>query len=116
HVTYEHLQRLSLEFFNSKRTGDLITRVSTDSDRICNYISLNVIDFISDLLMITGTACILLYLNPLLALMTLLPIPLVAWLTSWIRGRLKRAFRHTGVVWAEMTSALADTIPGIRVV
>ena len=33
--TYAHLQRMSLEFFGGKRTGDLISRVSSDSDRIC---------------------------------------------------------------------------------
>ncbi|HZZ71368.1 MAG TPA: ABC transporter ATP-binding protein [Pirellulales bacterium] len=114
--TYSHLQRLSLEFFSTKRTGDLITRVSTDSDRICNFISLNVVDFISDLLMIAGTAVILLTMNPLLAVITLVPIPFVAWLSSWVRLRLKQSFRHGGVIWAEMTSILADTIPGIRVV
>ncbi len=115
-ATYSHLQRLSLEFFGTKRTGDLITRVSSDSDRICNFISLNVVDFLSDLLMIVGTAIILLTRNPLLALITLIPIPLVAWLSTWIRSRLRISFRHGGVIWAEMTSVLADTIPGIRVV
>jgi ATP-binding cassette subfamily B protein len=98
--------------FGTKRTGDLMTRVSTDSDRICNFISMNVVDFMSDVLMITGTACILIAMNQKLALITLIPIPFVAWLSAWIRDRLKQAFRHGGVIWAEMTSILADTIPG----
>ena len=37
--TYAHLQRMSLEFFGGKRTGDLISRVSTDTDRICIFLS-----------------------------------------------------------------------------
>ena len=115
-ATYSQLQRLSLEFFGTKRTGDLMTRVSTDSDRICNFISMNVVDFMSDVLMITGTACILIAMNEKLALITLIPIPFVGWLSAWIRDRLKQAFRHGSVIWAEMTSILADTIPGIRVV
>ena len=114
--TYAHLQRLSLEFFGAKRTGDLINRVSSDTDRICNFISMNVVDFLNDLLMIAGTACILLWMNPLLAVITLLPIPLVVWLVSWVRVRLRRALRHGGILWDELTSILADTIPGIRVV
>ena len=37
--TYAHMQRLSLEFFGGRRTGDLISRISTDSDRICYFLS-----------------------------------------------------------------------------
>ena len=54
--TYAHLQRLSLEFFGGKRTGDLISRVSTDTDRICYFLSVNLLDFANDVLMILLTA------------------------------------------------------------
>jgi ATP-binding cassette subfamily B protein len=114
--TFAHLQGLSLEFFGGKRTGDLIARVSNDSERLCNFLSINLVDFAADILMIILTASILLVLNPLLALVTLFPFPLVVWLVYWIRGRLLRGFRQSGVAWSEMTSVLADTIPGIRVV
>ena len=36
--TYAHLTRLSLTFFGKRRTGDLISRISTDTERICNYL------------------------------------------------------------------------------
>ena len=39
--TYAHLQWLSLEFFGGKRTGDLISRIGSDTDRICNFLSVN---------------------------------------------------------------------------
>ena len=42
-VTYEHLQRLSLEYYGGKRTGDLIARLSSDTDRICNFLSINLL-------------------------------------------------------------------------
>ena len=58
--TYAHLQRLSLEFFGGKRTGDLISRVSSDTERLCNFLSLNLVDFGTDSLMIFMTAGILL--------------------------------------------------------
>ena len=54
--TYAHLQRLSLEFFGGKRTGDLISRISSDTDRICNFLSLHLLDFATDVLMIVMTA------------------------------------------------------------
>ena len=48
--TYGHMQDLSVEFFGGKRTGDLIARVSTDTDRICYFLSVYVLDFASDIL------------------------------------------------------------------
>ena len=59
--TYSHLQSLSLAFFGGKRTGDLMSRVSTDTDRICNFLSDSLMDFLTDALLIVGTAAILLY-------------------------------------------------------
>ena len=47
-----HLQRLSLEFFGGKRTGDLMSRISSDTERICNFLSINLLDFVTDVLMI----------------------------------------------------------------
>ncbi|HVW35913.1 MAG TPA: ABC transporter transmembrane domain-containing protein, partial [Pirellulales bacterium] len=114
--TYAHLQRLSLEFFGGKRTGDLMARVSTDTERICNFLSLNLLDFVTDLLMMIMTACVLFWINPWLALATLLPFPFIGWMVSRVRERLRIGFLEAGRVWGEMTSVLADTIPGIRVV
>jgi ATP-binding cassette subfamily B protein len=114
--TYAHLQRLSLEFFGGKRTGDLIARVSNDTERLCNFLSLNLINFITDLLMIGMTSVVLLSINPLLALAALCPFPVIVWMVTRVRGRLLRGYRQAGAAWGLMTSVLADTIPGIRVV
>ena len=46
--TYAHLHSLSLEFFGGKRTGDLIARVSTDTDRICYFLSVYLLDAVTD--------------------------------------------------------------------
>lgn len=113
---YSHLHRLSLEYFSEKRTGDLIARVSTDTERICTFLSVYLLDFGADVLMIVMTAGILLYINPLLAMVTVAPFPLIAWLTYRVRKNLWRGFAKGSRAWSEMTSVLADAIPGIRVV
>jgi ATP-binding cassette subfamily B protein len=114
--TYGHLQRLSLTYFSRKRTGDLISRVSSDTDRLCYFLSVNMIDFVCDMLTIVLTAGILISINPVLALLTLVPLPLIAWLVQRVRERLRGGFAASTRAWGEMTSVLADTIPGIRVV
>lgn len=115
-TTYQHLQRLSLDFFGAKRTGDLVARISSDTDRICNFLSDNLTDFITNLLMIVGTAIVLFFMDPLLAFAALLTFPVVGWLTFRLRDSLTHGFLHGSRTWGDMTSILADTIPGIRVV
>jgi ATP-binding cassette subfamily B protein len=55
-TTYEHLLKLSLEYFGGKRTGDLMARIGSESDRICVFLSLHLLDFATDVLMIIMTA------------------------------------------------------------
>jgi ATP-binding cassette subfamily B protein len=114
--TYAHMQKLSLEFFGGKRTGDLIARVGSDTDRICNFLSVNLIDFGTDVLMIVMTAAILFWVNWEMALVALVPFPIIAWMAQRVRVRLRHGFARASAAWAEMVNVLADTIPGIRVV
>jgi ATP-binding cassette subfamily B protein len=115
-TTYEHLLKLSLEYFGGKRTGDLLARIGTETDRINVFLSLHLLDFATDILMIVMTAVILFTINPWLALATLVPLPIIGWLIHAVRDRLRTGFEQIDRVWAEVTSVLADTIPGIRVV
>ena len=115
-TTYEHLLRLSLEYFGGKRTGDLMARIGSETDRICVFLSLHLLDFATDVLMIVMTAVILFSINPWLALVTLLPLPFIAWMIHVVRDKLRTGFEKIDRVWSEVTNVLADTIPGIRVV
>ena len=115
-TTYEHLLRLSLEYFGGKRTGDLMARIGSETDRICVFLSLHLLDFATDVLMIVMTAAILFSINPALALVTLLPLPFIVWMIHVVRDRLRTGFEKIDRVWSEVTNVLADTIPGIRVV
>jgi ATP-binding cassette subfamily B protein len=114
--TYSHLQTLSLEYFGGKRTGDLMSRISSDTDRICYFLSVYVLDFVTDVLMLVMTAVILLKINFNLALVTLCPLPFIAFSVFRVQEKLGRGFSLSNRAWADMTSVLADTIPGIRVV
>ncbi len=115
-TTYEHLLELSQEYFGGKRTGDLMARIGAETDRINIFISLHFLDFATDVLMIGMTTAILVSINPWLALVTLLPLPIIAFLIHTVRERLRTGFERVDRIWAEVTNVLADTIPGIRVV
>jgi ATP-binding cassette, subfamily B, bacterial len=115
-ATFDHLLKLSLDYFGGKRTGDLMTRIGSETDRICVFLSLHALDFATDVLMMVMTAVILFSINPWLALATLLPLPFIAWMIHNVRDRLRTGFEKIDRVWGDVTNVLADTIPGIRVV
>ena len=115
-TTYQHLLKLSLEYFGGRRTGDLIARIGSETDRINVFLSLHLLDFATDVLMIMMTAIILFSINPTLAVVTLLPLPFIGWLIHVVREKLRTGFEKIDRVWSEVTNVLADTIPGIRVV
>ena len=115
-ATFSHLQTLSLQYFGGKRTGDLMARIGSETDRINIFLSLHLLDFANDVLMIVMTACILISIDPWLALTTLIPLPVIIWMIHLVRHRLRFGFEKVDRSWSELTNVLADTIPGIRVV
>lgn len=114
--TYAHMQGLSLDFFATRRTGDLISRVGSDTERINTFLSIHLVDFSSNVLLVLLTAIVLVWLSPMLALFTLLPFPFMAWVVNVVRERMRRGVTSAGTAWGDMTSVLADAIPGVRVV
>ena len=115
-TSFGHLLGLSLDYFGAKRTGDLMARIGSDTDRISIFLSLHALDFITDVVMLVMTSVILFSINPWLALVTLVPLPVIGWLIQAVRARLRMGFEKIGRAWGDVTNVLADTIPGIRVV
>jgi ATP-binding cassette, subfamily B, bacterial len=113
---FDHLLGLSLDYFGAKRTGDLIARIGSETDRLSVFLSLHALDFATDVLMLCMTSAILFSINPWLALVTLIPLPFIAWMIHLVRDRLRTGFEKIDRVWGDVTNVLADTIPGIRVV
>ena len=115
-ATFNHLMTLSLDYFGAKRTGDLIARIGNESDRICIFLSLHALDFVTDVLLLAMTTVVLFTINPWLTIVTLLPLPLIMWLIHSVRDRWRTGFEKIDRIWGDVTNVLADTIPGIRVV
>jgi ATP-binding cassette subfamily B protein len=115
-TAFDHLLGLSLDYFGAKRTGDLIARIGSETDRLSVFLSMHALDFATDVLMLAMTSTILFSVNPWLALVTLLPLPFIAWMIHLVRDRLRTGFEKIDRVWGDVTNVLADTIPGVRVV
>jgi ATP-binding cassette subfamily B protein len=113
---YNHMQRLSLAFFTKHPTGSLITRVSSDTDRLWDFITYGVLDVIVAVVQIAGVAGVLLFLDWKLALLVLLPVPFITWLFYSHGKNIQVLFLRIWRKWSAMTAVLSDVIPGIRVV
>lgn len=84
---FEKLQSLPLSFFDKRQQGDLMSRMTNDIDNLNMALSQSVIQIVSSVLTIIGTAVALLYLNWILAIVTLIIIPLIVFTTKQIVKR-----------------------------
>ena len=116
HAVYSHMHELSLRYFAKRRTGSLITRVTNDTDRLWEFIVFGSIGMARSVLMIVGGAIVMFYMNWRLALVAIIPLPIVA-VMSWWRGKtMHRIFGRLWTYWSRMGAVVGDSIPGVRVV
>jgi len=115
-TTYTHLHKLSLSFFSRKPTGSLITRVTSDSDRIWDFVAFTLIELTIAMLTIVGVGAALVWLNWKLACFVLLPIPLMIFTMFAFHRKMHHFFDRIFHRWSQMTAVVSDAIPGVRVI
>ncbi|MFL5940666.1 MAG: ABC transporter ATP-binding protein [Gaiellaceae bacterium] len=113
---FDHLQRLSLGFFERNRAGVLISRLTNDVEAIDQLVTDGVTSLVQNTLMLVGTAILLFVLDWRLALATLSVIPLMSVATVIFRKRSSRAYRAVRERLGLVTATLAEDIAGMRVV
>lgn len=113
---YDHLQKLSLAFYDKRETGAVMSRVQNDVQMLQNFL-LNVPeDFIISFLTVTGVILVMMSRSASLTMYVLLPVPFVMFATTQYWRGLMKLWRR---VWAQNSSLgarLADTLGGVRVV
>jgi len=116
HMVYAHLHELSLRYFGKRRTGSLITRVTSDTDRLWDFIAFGSINLVRDIAMIGMTAGVMFYLNWKLALIALLPLPALGVVTYFRGMKMQRLWGRLWTYWSRITAVVGDALPGVRVV
>jgi ATP-binding cassette subfamily B protein len=81
---FDHMQTLSLRFFDSRTSGELMSRLTNDMDAVSRVLSQNVTQLFSGVLTLVGVLVIMFVLNPLLALGTLVAFPLMIGLVGLV--------------------------------
>ena len=113
---FNYLQFLSLSFYAQHSTGRIMTRVTSDTERMRGFITTGFQDIVISLLTILGIGVALFWMNWQLALLALIPTPIMLVVTQIYRNRIHWVFHSIWRRIATLNSQLADTIPGVKVV
>ena len=111
-AVFNKLQELPVDFFNQNKAGDLISRINNDTDKVNQFFSQYLMQFIGSLFTMTGAGIILLCINLPLGLAALSPAVIV-WIftklsSSWVKSRNAASMKSTGNLSAEIQESLAN--------
>ena len=115
-VLYSHIQRLSLSYHDQKRTGDLISRCTTDIDAVQSLISQVMLGMLVNILTLAGMMGVMLYLNWAFTVIALLVAPALFFVVYHYTHRIKNASRAMRRQEGEVVSVLEEVLSSIRVV
>ena len=109
---FDKLQELPVDFFNQNKAGDLISRINNDTDRVNQFFSQSLMQFIGSLITMTGAGILLLVINLPLGLAALSPALILLLFTRivspWIRKKNEASLKSLGNLSAEIQESLAN--------
>ncbi len=110
------VHRLPLSYFDSRQRGELLSRVTNDVDNVQSSVSMTISQLLTSALTVVAALAMMVTISPLLALITVLTVPLSLWVTSVIARRSQRMFvaqwTHTG----RLNAHIEETYSGFTVV
>jgi len=113
---FAHIQMLSMAYHDRHRIGDLMSRVTNDTEAINQVLSNGLIQFITNILLLGGIMVAMFLLNWQLAIGTLILLPLMVLITGQVTRRSRVAFREVQYNLGTMNAVMEENIAGIRVV
>ncbi|MFN2196589.1 MAG: ABC transporter ATP-binding protein, partial [Anaerolineales bacterium] len=113
---FDHLQNLSLSFYDHNPAGELMSRLTNDIDAINQAVSQNVTSLVAGVLMLVGILAAMFILNVWLALTSLLIVPLTFWFTSFVARYTRRGYRSLQKELGSLNGTMEENISGQRVV
>ncbi len=113
---YSAMQNLSLQFFTSKQTGSLMSRVDRDSNNVYNFFCDIVPYGIANIIKLTGVAAIMFSLSPILCIVIIGIITVIILLENYLYKTERKLYRKLDVAMRSLNSVLSDVMNGQRVV
>ena len=113
-TVYDKLQSLSMRYFHDKQTGELMSRMINDTRQIEILVAHALPDLVSNVLIVVSVAVMLFCINWQLALLTLIPVPLVVLVGGQFSKRVAPLFRINQQVLGELNGVLQDNLSGMK--
>src|ERR687895_554046 len=113
---YEHLHSLELAFFDSQQTGQLMSRATVDLQSVRFFLGYGLIFIMQSALTILIAAGVMIWVDPVLAAVSLAPMPFVVWVAFRYGRRNRPATQEVQQRIAELTAEAEENVSGVRVV
>jgi ATP-binding cassette, subfamily B, multidrug efflux pump len=113
---FEHMQTLSIAYFDQHTAGELMSRLTNDIDAINQAVSQNVTALLASVLSLVGIVIAMFVLNPWLALATLIIVPVIYFFTNFIARYTRKGFRVLQQQLGGLNSVVEETISGQKVI
>ena len=113
---YTHLQALSVSYFDSRQTGEIMSRVTNDSEAVEEFVIHAADTVIADAMRVVAMCVIMLMISTKLALVALVPVPFILFKACGFTRRIRPMYRSIRERLAEMNAKIQENITGIRVI
>ncbi|MCY9080146.1 ABC transporter ATP-binding protein [Bacillus inaquosorum] len=113
---FTHLHELPIPFFDKQRHGELMSRVTNDIENVSSTLNTSVIQILSSVITFVGTVAVMLYMSPLLTVITLTIIPVMAVSLKWITNRTGKLFKEQQKNLGELNGYIEESVSGAKVI
>ncbi len=113
---YNHLQKLSLRFFDGRPAGKIMTRLTSDIENLNELLTSGIVQVINDMITLVLIMGIMLYMNVRLALYTFVIMPILVFIATKLRNYVRDNWREVRKKRSAMNAFLQESISGIRTI
>lgn len=113
---FSHLQKLPVSFYQKRQHGDLMSRLTNDMENVSRTLNSAVIQVVTSSLTIIGTIIVMLWISPLLTVLTLLIVPVLFAGMKWITNRTGAYFKEQQKTLGDMNGYIEEAISGQKII
>ncbi|OAB44357.1 ABC transporter ATP-binding protein [Paenibacillus glacialis] len=113
---YEKLQFLSFRYYDTAKTGDLMSRLTGDLEAIRNFIGFGLAQLMNTILMVTFGSIMMFSIHWQLTLITMISVPFLIFVALRFEGRIHPAFQEMRIALSTLTTAVQENVTGVRTV
>ncbi|PNQ84740.1 ABC transporter ATP-binding protein [Paenibacillus polymyxa] len=113
---FSHLHRLPIPFYGKRQQGEIMSRLTNDIENVSSTLNSSAIQIFSSILTLMGTLTVMLWLSPLMTLLTFIVVPLMAAGMRWITRRTGPLYKERQKNLGELNGYIEETLSGQQII